>query len=133
MRAIRAGGAAVMAGIGLAEAMVALWLVASFARKPVNQPFTRPPVTVLKPLHGDEPLLEAALTTLCRQDYPVFQIVFGVQDVADSAVAVVHRLQARFPGLDIALVVDPTLHGRNRKVGNLINMMARARHDVLVI
>ena len=64
---------------------------------------------------------------------PTWQIVFGVQDAADPAVAVVRRLQARFPAVDIALVADPTLHGRNRKVGNLINMMPAARHDVLVI
>ena len=36
------------------------------------------PVTILKPLHGAEPLLEQALATVCAQDYPTFQIVFGV-------------------------------------------------------
>jgi ceramide glucosyltransferase len=45
----------------------------------------------------------------------------------------VRRLQAAFPLLDIALVVDPALHGANRKIGNLINMLPAARHDVLVI
>jgi ceramide glucosyltransferase len=133
MMATLAGGAAVLAAIGLAEALLAARLVAAFARDQGSTPSFRPPVTVLKPLHGDEPLLEAALTTLCRQHYPAFQIVCGVQDAADPAVAVVRRLQERFAELDIALVVDPTLHGRNRKVGNLINMMAAARHDVLVI
>ena len=48
-----------------------------------------PPVTVLKPLHGDEPLLEAALASFCAQDYPDFQIVFGVQDGSDPALAIV--------------------------------------------
>ncbi|MEA2769123.1 MAG: ceramide glucosyltransferase [Acetobacteraceae bacterium] len=153
MMAILAGIAAVLAGIGLAEALVVSRLVASFARKQAapcfarsavpelrfgrpampEPPPPRPTITVLKPLHGDDPLLEAALTTLCRQDYPDFQIVFGVQDAADPAVAVVRRLQARFPNLDTALVVDPRLHGRNPKVGNLINMMAAARYDVLVV
>ena len=65
------------------------------------------PVTVLKPLHGDEPLLEEALASVCRQDYPALQVVFGVQDAADTALPVVRRLQARFPGCDIAVVVDP--------------------------
>jgi ceramide glucosyltransferase len=133
MMTILAGLAAVLAGIGVAEALVVSRLVAAFARRRASPPFTRPPVTVLKPLHGDEPLLEEALTTLCRQDYPDWQIVFGVRDAADPAVAVVHRLRARFPNLDIALVVDGTLHGRNHKVSNLINMMPAARHDVLVI
>jgi ceramide glucosyltransferase len=133
MMTILAGVTAVVAGIGVAEALVVSRLVASFARQHPAPPSARPPVTVLKPLHGDEPLLEEALTTLCRQDYPDWQIVFGVRDAADPAVAVVHRLQARFPNLDIALVVDATLHGRNNKVSNLINMMSAARHDVLLI
>jgi ceramide glucosyltransferase len=122
-----------LAGIGLVEALTASRLVASFAGKRIVRPSARPAMTVLKPLHGDEPLMEAALATLCQQDYPEFQVVFGVQDAADPAIAVVRRLQARFPDLDAALVVDPTLHGRNRKVSNLINMMAVARHGILVI
>jgi ceramide glucosyltransferase len=92
-----------------------------------------PPITVLKPLHGDEPMLEAALASVLCQDYHRFQVVFGVQDPADPALAVVARLQARFPGADIAVVVDSAQHGINRKIGNLINMLPAARHDVLVI
>ncbi|HET6308064.1 MAG TPA: bacteriohopanetetrol glucosamine biosynthesis glycosyltransferase HpnI [Rhodopila sp.] len=133
MTTILAGVTAALAGIGATEALAVSRLVASFARRPVAPPAIRPPVTVLKPLHGDEPLLEDALASLCQQDYPDWQIVFGVRDVADPAVAVVRRLQARFPDVDIALVADATLHGRNRKVGNLINMQAAARHDILVI
>jgi ceramide glucosyltransferase len=128
-----AGVTAAFAGLGVAQALVASRLVAAFARTPAAVPADRPSVTILKPLHGDEPMLEAALTTLCRQDYPHSQIVFGVQDMADPAADVVRRLQVRFPQADIALVIDATLHGANRKVGNLINMMTAARHDVLVI
>jgi ceramide glucosyltransferase len=133
MIAILAGVTAVLAVIGLAQALTASWFVASFARKRHTPAFPRPPVTVLKPLHGDEPLQEEALTTLCRQDYPDFQIVFGVQDAADPAIPGVRRLQARFPDLDTTLVIDPTQHGRNRKVGSLINMIRKARHEILVI
>jgi ceramide glucosyltransferase len=93
----------------------------------------RPPITVLKPLHGDEPMLEQALESFCRQDYPEFQIVFGVQDSSDTAIGVVDRLREKFPDLDMELVIDPTPHGLNRKVANLINMFPSARHDVLVI
>jgi ceramide glucosyltransferase len=130
---VLAGMTAVLAGVGVAQALVASRLVAGFVRRSSEDEADRPPVTVLKPLHGDEPLLEAALSTLCRQDYPAWQIVFGVHDAADPAVAVVRRLQQRFPAVDIALVADAREHGVNRKVGNLINMMAAARHDVLVI
>ena len=133
---ILAGLTTALAGAGLAQALVGSRLVAAFARRSRAawlQPGIRPAVTVLKPLHGDEPLLEEALSTVCRQDYPEFQIVFGVQDITDRAVAVVHRLQKRFPDVDIVLVADPGLHGENRKVGNLINMLPAARHDILVI
>lgn len=136
MTILAAVGAAV-ACAGVVQALAGWRLVAAFMahgeRLSDGQAPDRPPVTVLKPLHGDEPLLEAALASLCRQDYPEWQIVFGVQEQDDAAIRVVERLRARFPARDMTLVVDPTLHGPNRKVGNLLNMLPAARHDVLVI
>jgi ceramide glucosyltransferase len=130
---IVAGLTAVFACAGVVQALAAARLVTLFGRQTVLAPPNRPPVSVLKPLYGAEPLLEQALATVCEQTYPSWQIVFGVQDEADPAIAVVSSLRARFPGCDMTLVVDPTLHGRNRKIGNLINMLASARHDILVI
>jgi len=92
-----------------------------------------PPVTVLKPLCGAEPGLYENLRSFCEQDYPEFQIVFGVRDRDDPALAVVARLLAEFPSLPIDVVVDPRQHGSNRKVSSLINMLGRARHDVFVM
>jgi ceramide glucosyltransferase len=124
---------AVLAAVGIAQGLAGALLTLRFARRGGVVLDDPPAISVLKPLHGDEPLLEAALSSICRQDYPRWQVVFGVQDSADPAVAVVQRLRARFPDCDIALVVDPAFHGTNRKVGNLINMLKAARHDVLVI
>lgn len=92
-----------------------------------------PPVTVLKPLCGSEPGLYENLRSFCQQDYPEFQIVFGVRDRDDPALAVVNRLLAEFPSLPIDVVIDPRQHGSNRKVSSLINMVGRARHDVFVM
>jgi ceramide glucosyltransferase len=117
---------------GFAQA-VAGWEAVRRFRRQAPPAGTRPPITVLKPLHGDEPLLEPALASFCAQDYPCFQIVFGVQDAADPAIAVVERLREQFPDTDMELVIDPTQRGPNRKVANLINMFPSARHDVLVI
>jgi ceramide glucosyltransferase len=91
------------------------------------------PVTVLKPLCGPEPGLEANLATFCLQSHPCYQLVFGVRDPQDPAIAVVERLRRRFPALDMRLVVDPRVHGSNLKVSNLINMMHAARHPWLVL
>jgi len=121
-----------LACTGVIQVLIAWRLVVAFvSRRGFSS--SQPPVTVLKPLHGDEPLLEQALITLCQQHYPQWQIVFGVQDRADAAIAVVERLRTRFPVCEIDLVVDPTLHGANRKVGNLINMLPAARYNILVI
>ena len=119
--------------LGLGQALFGWRLAVRFAASPRSAPRQLTPVTVLKPLYGDEPMLEAALSSLCRQNGWPCQIVFGVQSPTDAALAVVEIVRARFPDADITLVVDPTQHGPNRKIGNLINMLPAARHDLLVI
>jgi ceramide glucosyltransferase len=123
---------AFVAGLGLVQCVAGLVAVMRFAAAPAPAPRQLPPVTILKPLCGDEPLLGDALLSCVRQDYPVFQIIFGAQDAADPALAVVRDLKEKFPERDITVIVDSTVHGRNRKVGNLINMLPSARYDVLV-
>jgi ceramide glucosyltransferase len=96
---------------------------------------TRPlrPVSVLKPLHGAEPRLYENLRDFCLQVHPDYELIFGVRDAGDPAIAVVDRLRAEFPQLPIALVVDPRVHGTNPKVSNLMNMLPHARNDWLVL
>jgi ceramide glucosyltransferase len=119
--------------LGLLEVLAGWWAVRRFVATAAPSPVLLPAITVLKPLYRDEPLLEEALASVCAQDYPCFQVVFGVQDPDDPALAVVARVQARFPDRDIVLVRDDTAAGANRKVANLMNMLPAARHDVLVI
>jgi ceramide glucosyltransferase len=125
--------AALIACLGLAQCLIGWNAAAKFAARRRMPPALLPPVTILKPLCGDEPLLEKALASCCSQAYPAFQIVFGVQDATDPALLVVQRLRNRFPRCEISTVVDVTQHGPNRKVANLINILPSARHDLLVI
>jgi ceramide glucosyltransferase len=126
--------AAGLAGVGMLQVSAGLAAVRRFGQRASTPASAElPAVTVLKPLHGDEPLLEDALASFLVQDYPAYQVVFGLQDKSDPALAVIHRLRARFPDADIEVVVDATQHGVNKKIGNLINMLPAARHDVLVI
>ena len=119
---------------GAIFALLATGATWRFLRRAPASPAGRPPVTVLRPLHGDEPELYDNLASLCAQDYagPV-QIICGVQDSADPAAAAVRRLQLEHPDRDITLVADPTPHGTNRKIGNLINMSAKATGEIVVI
>jgi ceramide glucosyltransferase len=119
---------------GAVYACAADFAVRRFLRRTGEEPSAFPSVCILKPLHGDEPGLYENLRSLCEQDYPgSVQMVLGVQNPNDPAIAVVRRLQADFPQADLDLVIDPTAHGANRKVSNLINMAPRSRAEVLVI
>jgi ceramide glucosyltransferase len=73
------------------------------------------------------------LRALCTQTYaaPV-QVLCGVRDGADPAVAVVAKIATQLPGC-IELHEDAQLHGPNLKMSNLSNMVERARHDVLIM
>jgi ceramide glucosyltransferase len=91
------------------------------------------PVTILKPLHGAEPRLDACLASFYAQDYSApTQIVFGLHDGADPARAAAERVAAQFPAVDTAIVADPASHGTNAKISNLINMEGAANHGVLI-
>jgi ceramide glucosyltransferase len=122
-----------LALIGLVQTVAGMVLVRRFATRQRVPAQVRPPITVLKPMHGDEPLLEEALASTCAQDYPQFQVVFGVHDPDDLSLAVVARVRRSFPDLDVAVVADPRRQGLNPKVDNLIHMLPLAKHDILVI
>jgi ceramide glucosyltransferase len=124
---------AVAAG-GAGYTLLAAALVGRFMRSQQSSAATNPDVTILKPLHLGEPDLSRNLETFFAQKYQgKVQIVFGVHDQADPAIAVVKALQAKYPHLDTAIVADTALYGANAKVSNLINMLPAARHDVLVL
>jgi ceramide glucosyltransferase len=93
---------------------------------------TQPAVSVLKPLHGEEPGLYENLCSFAEQDYPVLQIVLGVNDPEDGALPAARALIRDLPGCDVALVVDARASGSNKKVANLENMLEAACHDVIV-
>jgi ceramide glucosyltransferase len=119
--------------------LIGYWGARSFfagARKAngsVRDDASLPGVSVLKPLKGLDVDLYENLSTFCRQDYPKFQIVFGVADPHDPAVKVVRRLQRYYPSVRIDLVIDGRVYGTNYKISNLHNMYRAAAHEVIVI
>jgi ceramide glucosyltransferase len=128
-----AWGFLAVAAIGSAYQLLALFAFRRLAFQKADKPQNRPPVTLLKPLCGEEPRLYENLRSFCALDYEGLQIVFGVRERDDRAIAVVRRLQTEFPEADIDLVIDPRVYGTNYKVSNLMNIMDAAKHDVLVL
>ncbi len=92
-----------------------------------------PPVSILKPLKGIDPEIYESFRTHCLQDYPEYEIIFGVCDPADPAVGSVERLQREFPDRAIGLVICPNILGPNVKVSNLEEMVQAARHEYLIV
>ena len=108
-----------------------LWVRKHFAapHEP-GRDFT-PPVSVLKPVRGVDAQTYQNFASFCRQDYPVYELLFGVDDPDDPAALLVRRLQQEFPRVSIRLIVAPMV-GMNRKASILHALAGNARHQVLV-
>lgn len=95
---------------------------------------TPPGVTILKPVKGMDEGSYENFASFCRQNYTgPLQLLFAVASADDPAIPVIRQLQRNFSGIDITLNIDPTTHGPNLKISNLINVFTQARHDLLII
>ena len=92
-----------------------------------------PPITVVKPLKGEDAELYENLASFCRQDYPCFQLLFCVASPEDPALAVVSRLKRDFPSVDVEIVVSKHRIGYNPKVNNMANAYPFAKYDLLLM
>ncbi len=103
-----------------------------YARARMPETSFLPPVSVLKPLRGLDPNTFEAFVSQASQNYPEFELLFGVADSADPVILEVRRLQALFPSVSIRLLTgsEPLANG---KVGVLANLAKHARHPVWVI
>jgi ceramide glucosyltransferase len=106
-------------------------------RKNIRRPhipsgFT-PPVTVFKPICGLEHGMDENLRSFCEQDYPEYQVIFGLHGKDDDAIPIIQKLIADYPQLDLEMVIDTRLYGSNHKVSNLINMFPSAKHEILLV
>jgi ceramide glucosyltransferase len=135
LREIAAGVAGLGAVAGCGYYTLCLWSARDFLRSVRRQkPSTfTPPVSILKPLKGTDPEIYESFRSHCLQDYPEYELIFGVSDENDPAVELVHRLQQEFSQRTIQLVVCPKVLGTNMKVSNLVQMLPHARFDHLII
>jgi ceramide glucosyltransferase len=117
--------------------LICLWSAGSFlrSRKAASVlPFHAfPPVSILKPLKGTDPDIYEAFRSHCVQDYPEYEIIFGVSDPLDPAAASVKEIQREFPKSRIRLVTCPEILGTNVKVSNLEQMVQSARYEHLIV
>lgn len=133
----------IIAGTGLSAASIYLGLVVvasvhfrilaqrESASRAGNS--TLPPVTVLKPLHGTEPLLEECLESFFRQDYPDYELIFGARLQSDPALAVVEFLKKKYPNVATQTALSGHPRYPNAKVYLMEKMVRLATHATLFI
>lgn len=92
-----------------------------------------PPLTVLKPLCGADPSLEANLESFFSQEYPSYEVVLGVESADDPAARVAGRVIARHPERRGRLVVHSIGRGTNPKIRNLRGMLEGVTNDLVVV
>jgi ceramide glucosyltransferase len=92
-----------------------------------------PPISILKPLKGCDEGMYEAFRSHCAQDYPEFEIIFGVNSATDPAVEYVRRLQQEFANQRISLLTCREVYGANRKASNLAHLVRAAQYSHLVI
>jgi ceramide glucosyltransferase len=117
----------------LLTAIAAARYLAVVPPKPGSKAGLLPPVSILKPLSGDDLGLEENLRSFFEQDYPDFEVLFAVRRADDPAVAVAERVRARYPGVASRLIVTGEPPYPNAKVFSLDRMLAAARHDLVVM
>jgi ceramide glucosyltransferase len=121
---------------GIAYYALCLWSAVRFlqARKAADKSVrAAQAVSILKPLRGTDPEMYESFRSHCLQDYPEYEIIFGVSDANDPAIQLVQQLKAEFPQRPIRLMVCPERLGSNTKVSNLAQMARQARHEYIIV
>jgi ceramide glucosyltransferase len=115
-------------------ALYSAWRFFAFAPKygAADSAFT-PPVSVLKPLRGLDPDAYENFATFCRQDYPDYEILFCLGDRDDPVLPVIEEIVRNFPESRIRVMFGSSLNASNDKVAKLVRLVAKAKHEFLVI
>ncbi|HXW69555.1 MAG TPA: bacteriohopanetetrol glucosamine biosynthesis glycosyltransferase HpnI [Dissulfurispiraceae bacterium] len=88
------------------------------------------PISILKPLSGKDPELYENIQSFCSQNYPEYEVLLGVTDRNDDALAVAGKIQGRS---SVRIAVSERRLGTNRKVSNLNGLVEAARYPLLAV
>ncbi len=124
--------------ISLIYYVASAWLVQAHFRSRAGEPGREgvpplPPASIVKPVAGAEPGCLENFRSFCRQDYPLYEIVFSTSQSDDPVIGLIEQLKAEFPERDIRWVLTERNPGPNYKVGNLMSAIQNARYDFVVL
>jgi ceramide glucosyltransferase len=131
---VAAAVCSLLALAGAAYFALCMWAAGRFLRQQGSGPVEfAPPVSILKSLKGLDPRMYEAFRSHCLVDYREYELLFGVSDPGEPALALVKRLQQEFPRRPIRVVHCPKSLGLNGKVSNLAQMVPEARYEHILI
>jgi ceramide glucosyltransferase len=91
-----------------------------------------PPVSVLKPVHGNESRLKENIESFFRQDYPHYEILFAADESNDAAIAVIQEISARYPNVPSRILITGQPPWPNAPNYCFHRLSEIAAHDILV-
>jgi ceramide glucosyltransferase len=91
-----------------------------------------PPVTIVRPVCGADPLEEPTLRSTFALDYPSYEVLFCCASPDDPAVPVVRRLIAEHPAVDARLLIGDDRISHNPKLNNMVKGWRAAAHEWIV-
>jgi ceramide glucosyltransferase len=120
---------------GAAYFALSTWAGLRFRReiRSSANPGYAPPVSILKSLKGIDPHMYTAFASHCALDYPEYEVLFGVHDLAEPALALVEKLKEEFPRQALRVIHCPESLGLNGKVSNLAQMLRQACYEHVII
>jgi len=102
-------------------------------RRKLAQVVFHPRVSLLKPLHGDEPNLDAHIASFFEQDYKNFEVLFCARHANDAGLQIARRVAARYPAVPAKFLTTGEPAYINAKVASLEKMAAAATSDIFII
>jgi ceramide glucosyltransferase len=103
-----------------------------FRRRQKASEVFAPPVSLLKPLQGDEHKLYENLASFFQQEYPTYEVLFAVDDERDAAIPLVRKVMRDFPSVPARLFVGSGVRGSNSKIVKLCRLAKEARYRFLI-
>ncbi|XP_041348253.1 ceramide glucosyltransferase-like isoform X2 [Gigantopelta aegis] len=90
-------------------------------------------VSIIKPLTGVDPNLKINLETFFTMKYPLYELLFSVENDNDPAILVVKSLIESYPNVDAKLFIGSRYVGPNGKINNMIKPYEASKHDIVLV